>query len=65
MWYEVEILLEEMASFDMLLQESIMISVLNVCRGHNTDKNNIRNNIDDDFYSIKGDVGELIKGILI
>lgn len=62
MWYEVEILLEEMAGFDMLLQESIMISVLNVCRGHNTDKNNIKNNIDEDFYSIKGDVGELIKG---
>ena len=32
MWYEVEILLEEMQAFGIPLQESVMISVLNVCR---------------------------------
>lgn len=33
MWHEVEILLEEMEAFGIPLQESVVISVLNVCRG--------------------------------
>jgi hypothetical protein len=32
MWHEVEVLLEEMQAFGIPLQESVMISVLNVCR---------------------------------
>lgn len=32
MWHEVEILLEEMQAFGIPLQESVMISILNVCR---------------------------------
>jgi hypothetical protein len=33
MWHEVEILLDEMEAFGIPLQESVVISVLNVCRG--------------------------------
>ena len=36
MWHEVEILLEEMENFGIPLQESVMISVLSVCRGLGT-----------------------------
>ena len=33
MWHEVETLLDEMEAFGLPLQESVIISVLNVCRG--------------------------------
>jgi hypothetical protein len=48
MWYEVEILLKEMEVFGIPLQESIVISVLNVCRGQYSpmDKNQFSRNLE-------------------
>ena len=54
MWHEVEILLEEMEAFGIPLQESVVISVLNVCRGSqkNQDSNS---NLSSSSDTVKSD----------
>lgn len=44
MWHEVEILLDEMEVFGIPLQESVVISVLNVCRGQVASPKNLDSN---------------------
>ena len=51
MWHEVEILLDEMEAFGIPLQESVVISVLNVCRGSALSKGSVElsSGTDDDL----------------
>ena len=58
MWHEVEILLEEMEAFGIPLQESVVISVLNVCRGSqkNQDSNSSLSSSSD---TVKSDEKEM------